>query len=253
MDDAKQGPRPEGRPDLQTVTPSLKGAVRRARIEEAERTSVMAELRGAEIARLEILAEALEPVFAQVPEHVDIFDAGVMPGETPRLYVDVIGFVEMGPDRRTYRFVQNTRHGRVIAASSDKVEAMVETITTYVARRLVEREQALASDRTIEDAAHAYALQGQGHDILQDRTREVGVNRRPASPGRKTAETLAVAAPSVEEPRRRSRFWSAIVEGVIFLAELIGFIILLVALFGALYFGWTLAEGWWQAWFNKAA
>ena len=144
MDDLKPGARPEPRPDLQPVTPSLKGAVRRARIEEAERTSVMAELRGAEIARLEILAEALEPVFAQVPEHVDIFDAGVMPGETPRLYIDMIGFVEMGPDRRSYRFVQNTRHGRVTAANSEKVEVMVEAVTTYIARRLVEREQALA-------------------------------------------------------------------------------------------------------------
>ena len=40
---------------------------------------------------------------------------------------------------------------------------------------------------------------------------------------------------------------------VVFSYAIAGFIILLVALFGALYFGWTLAEGWWQAWFNKAA
>lgn len=246
MDDTRQGARPDARPELQTVAPSLKGAIRRARIEEAERTSVMAELRGAEIARLEILAEALEPVFAQVPEHVDIFDAGVMPGETPRLYVDMIGFVEMGPDRRTYRFVQNTRHGRVTASSSDKVETMVETITTYVARRLVEREQALASDRTIEDAARALAASSSAPEPVHERA----MARRPASPGRQTTETTPALASAVE-PRKRGRFWSAIVEGVIFLAELIGFMILLVALFGALYFGWTLAEGWWQAYFNK--
>ncbi len=237
MDDLKPGSRPEPRPELQPVTPSLKGAVRRARIEEAERTSVMAELRGAEIARLEILAEALEPVFAQVPEHVDIFDAGVMPGETPRLYIDMIGFVEMGPDRRSYRFVQNTRHGRVTAATSEKVEVMVEAVTTYIARRLVEREQALASDRTIEDAARAYSAV------------------EPVEPRRKqrAATTAAVSAPvAAAEPPRRRGVRSAIVESVIFLAELIGFIVLLVILFGALYFGWTLAEGWWQAYFNKS-
>ncbi len=242
MDDLKPGARPEPRPDLQPVTPSLKGAVRRARIEEAERTSVMAELRGAEIARLEILAEALEPVFAQVPEHVDIFDAGVMPGETPRLYIDMIGFVEMGPDRRSYRFVQNTRHGRVTAATSEKVEVMVEAVTTYIARRLVEREQALASDRTIEEAARAFAA-GEAPETRREQPRR---RQREATPA-------AFAAPvAAEEPQRRGRVRGAIVESVIFLAELIGFIVLLVILFGVLYFGWTLAEGWWQAYFNKS-
>jgi hypothetical protein len=242
MDDLKPGARPEPRPDLQPVTPSLKGAVRRARIEEAERTSVMAELRGAEIARLEILAEALEPVFAQVPEHVDIFDAGVMPGETPRLYIDMIGFVEMGPDRRSYRFVQNTRHGRVTAVTSEKVEVMVEALTTYIARRLVEREQALASDRTIEDAARAYSA-----------VEPVEPRREQPRRKQRAAANAAVSAPiAAEEPPRRRGIRGAIVESVIFLAELIGFIVLLVILFGALYFGWTLAEGWWQAYFNKS-
>jgi len=225
---------PENRPELQSVTPSLKGAIRRARIEEAERSTVMAELRGAEIARLEMLAEALEPVFAQVPEHVDIFDAGVTPGETPRLHIDMIGFIEMGADKRTYRFMQNTRHGRVIAATSEKIDAMVEHVATYVARRLVEREKALASDRTIEDAARALA----DASAL-------------ATPSRSRAE-ISAAPPAVPRaPRPRGRIWGGIVEGVIFLAELIGFIVLLVALFGALYFAWTIGEAWWQSYFNK--
>jgi len=228
---------PESRPELQPVTPSLKGAIRRARIDEAERSTVMAELRGAEIARLEMLAEALEPLFAQVPEHVDIFDAGVTPGETPRLHIDMIGFIEMGADKRTYRFVQNTRHGRVIAATSEKIDAMVEHVATYVARRLVEREKALASDRTIEDAARTLA--GTSTSVSQ------------AIPPRSRGEMSAAAPAVAPSPRPRGRIWGGIVEGIIFLAELIGFIVLLVALFGALYFGWTLGEAWWQSYFNK--
>ena len=207
----------------------------------------MAELRGAEIARLEILAEALEPVFAQVPEHVDIFDAGILPGEQPRLFIDMIAFVEMGPDKRTYRLIQNTRHGRVVATSTEKQDTMVEAITTYVARRLVERERALAGDRTVEDAARE--LIGQG----ASRARAVAGEPAAAFPAQMAS--ARAAAPQAVQPvgtSRPRRFWGAVVEGLVFLAELIGFIVLLVALFGALYLAWTLGEACWQSYFNKS-
>jgi hypothetical protein len=58
----------------------------------------------------------------------------------------MISFVDLGHDRRTYRFFQDTRHGRVMIAESESVDRIVAAITNYVARRLVEREQALASD-----------------------------------------------------------------------------------------------------------
>lgn len=45
----------------------LKSALRKARIESAERSDVISELRGAEVARLEILQDQLAPVLAQVP------------------------------------------------------------------------------------------------------------------------------------------------------------------------------------------
>ena len=46
----------------------LRDALRQARIEAADRTGVVVELRDAEVARLEILNEALDPLFAQIPE-----------------------------------------------------------------------------------------------------------------------------------------------------------------------------------------
>ena len=52
----------------------------------------------------------------------------------------------MGRDKRQYRFVQDTRYGRAVLAESYEVPAMVEAITRYVARRLVERERALSED-----------------------------------------------------------------------------------------------------------
>lgn len=125
---------------------SLASALRRARIENAEHSSARVDVRAAEIARLEMLAEALEPVLAQLPKDCDLFDITVAPGVTPRMFVDQIGFVEMANDRRTYRFLQDTRHGRITLIESDTIGEIVGAVTDYIAHRLIEREKALAID-----------------------------------------------------------------------------------------------------------
>jgi hypothetical protein len=123
----------------------LRDALRQARIEAADRTGVVVDLRDAEVARLEILNDALEPLFAQVPEQVDLFDRGISQGDTPRLWIDVVAHVVMGRDKRIYRFVQDTRFGRVVIAESHDVAAIVDAVTDYVARRMIEREHALVA------------------------------------------------------------------------------------------------------------
>ena len=121
----------------------LRDALRKARIEAADRTGVVVELRDAEVARLEIMNEALDPLFAQIPEKVDLFDRGVSQGETPRLWIDVVAHILMGRDKRIYRFVQDTRFGRIVLAESHDTTAIVEAVTDYVARRMIERERAM--------------------------------------------------------------------------------------------------------------
>src|ERR1700704_4673926 len=123
----------------------LRDALRQARIEAADRTGVVVDLRDAEVARLEILNEALDPLFAQIPEQVDLFDRGLSQGETPRLWIDVVAHVVMGRDKRIYRFVQDTRFGRIVIAESHEVSAIVDAVTDYVARRMIEREHALVA------------------------------------------------------------------------------------------------------------
>ncbi len=123
----------------------LRDALRQARIEAADRTGVVVDLRDAEVARLEILNEALDPLFAQIPEQVDLFDRGISQGDTPRLWIDVVAHVVMGRDKRIYRFVQDTRFGRILIAESHDVSAIVDAVTDYVARRMVEREHALVA------------------------------------------------------------------------------------------------------------
>jgi hypothetical protein len=131
----------------------LKQAVREARIEAAERSAVVVDLRDAEVARLELLNEALDPVFADIPADVDLFDRGLSKGDVPRLWIDVIAHVEMGHDKRQYRFVQDTRYGRTVLAESYEAPALVAAVTRYVARRLIERERALADDAPFGEAS----------------------------------------------------------------------------------------------------
>jgi hypothetical protein len=124
----------------------LKDAVREARIEAAERSGVVVDLRDADVARLELLNEALDPLFGEIPDDIELFDRGVSRGDIPRLWIDVVAHVEMGRDKRQYRFLQDTRYGRAVLAESYELPALVEAITHYVARRLVERERALTDD-----------------------------------------------------------------------------------------------------------
>ena len=124
----------------------LKDAVREARIEAAERSAVVVDLRDAEVARLELLNDALDPTFKDIPQDVELFDRGVSKGDVPRLWIDAIAHIEMGRDKRQYRFVQDTRYGRAVLAESYEIPEMVQAVTRYVARRLVERERALGDD-----------------------------------------------------------------------------------------------------------
>ncbi len=135
------------KPEIEpAVQPDLAAAIRQARVENAERAEAIADLREIEMGRLALLESALKPVVAQAPADVDLFDLALAPGEHPRLFVDMIAFVDMAHDRRTYRFHQDTRHGRVLMAETQSVDAIASAVANYVARRLVERERALAAD-----------------------------------------------------------------------------------------------------------
>ncbi len=123
----------------------LRDALRQARIDAADRTGVVVDLRDAEVARLEILNEALDPLFAQIPQTVDLFDRGISQGETPRLWLDVVAHVVMGRDKRVYRFVQDSRFGRIVIAESHEVAVIASAVADYVARRMIERERALVA------------------------------------------------------------------------------------------------------------
>ena len=138
-------PGTETRPD-EKPPQRLRDALRQARLESAERTGVIVDMRDAEVARLEILNDALDPLFKELPDGMELFDRGITRGDQPRLWIDVLAHVDMGRDKRTYRFLQDTRYGRKILAESAETNDIVEGVTKYVARRIIERERALAAD-----------------------------------------------------------------------------------------------------------
>jgi hypothetical protein len=126
----------------------LKDALRKARVDQAERTGVVVDLHDAEVARLELLNEALDALFGEIPAELDLFDRGISRGETPRLWIDAVAHVAMGRDKRIYRFLQDSRYGRKVLAESGNIPEMVEAVTKYIAQRLIERERALAETGT---------------------------------------------------------------------------------------------------------
>jgi hypothetical protein len=204
--------------------------MRRARIDAAQQSEVIAELRGAEVARLEILQDALKPVLAQVPADIDLFDTGLVTGERPRFFIDMLGFVEMGRDRRVYRFLQDTRHGRIVLAESEKPDTIVEAVTAYIARRIIEREQALASDQTIEQAARAYA---------ESAARRNAAGLRPASAANDEDGRAASPRPGA---RRRSLFLRLLMIPV----YIFGWLMLTGLIAAVAYFAWLALAHWWE-------
>jgi hypothetical protein len=139
------GSKPKIEPPAKPAAPlsPLQEALHQARIEAAERTGVVVDLHDAEVARLELLNEALDPVFAEIPAGIDLFDRGVSRGETPRLWIDAVAHVAMARDKRSYRFLQDSRLGRHVLAEAHEIPDIVRAVTSYVARRLIERQRAL--------------------------------------------------------------------------------------------------------------
>ncbi|WP_040489569.1 hypothetical protein [Fulvimarina pelagi] len=135
-----------------TGTRRLADAVRAAKIAAAQRSDVVVDIREADRARLEILAEEMKPIADELDAD-DLFDFVLSGGATSRYWVDGTAHVTMARDRRTYRFVRETRLGRVTLAESTEPRKIADYVTTYVAERIVERDKAFAVNDGIGEKA----------------------------------------------------------------------------------------------------
>ncbi|MBV9290300.1 MAG: hypothetical protein JO288_21200 [Hyphomicrobiales bacterium] len=222
MDDKSEAPQA---PKVEKVGKiDLAAAVRRARLENAERAAAIADLREIEAGRLALLESALKPLVRHAPAGVDMFDLTLSRGERPRLFLDMVAFIEMGRDRRTYRMFQDTLHGRVLIAEGQQIDRIVAAVTNYVARRLVERERALASESAPGEAGEPLAM-----SVRQDASPET------ASPDE--AQRLAAA---IAPPPLRSRLVRRLGAALRFVVMTLGSVTLIGLFAIAGYVVWTI-------------
>jgi len=125
---------------------SLRDAIRKVQLGEVERSDVVVELQDTERARLDMLADELKDVFKEIPEDDDQFSLQIISGSAPRLWIDATSHVAVGGDRRTYRFLKDTRLGRVVILETSNIDDMADCLTEYIAERVLEREKALEGD-----------------------------------------------------------------------------------------------------------
>lgn len=125
----------------------LGDAIRGAQVAAADRGDVVIDMKEADLARIEILAQDLQPVFDEVPADDEQWDFAISTGLQPRLWIDATAHVMMGRDRRTYRFVRDTRLGRSVLAESPEVKPVSDAVTTYIAERIVERQRMMEGER----------------------------------------------------------------------------------------------------------
>lgn len=133
----------------------LAATIREVKNAFADRDDVVVDIREAQFTRLELLADELKPVFAEVPHEDDWFDLVISSGTQPRLWVDAVAHVTMARDRRTYRFLRDTRLGRVVLAESADMKPVAEQVTRYIAERMVERNRAMAGETVVLERAAA--------------------------------------------------------------------------------------------------
>ncbi|MBX3598377.1 MAG: hypothetical protein KF874_12475 [Rhizobiaceae bacterium] len=152
---------------------SLAEAVRSVKNAEADRDDVVIEMRDAERMRLEILAAELGPVIAEVPKDLDIFDFALSAGLRPRFWVDTVSHVSMGRDKRTYRFLKDTRNGRIVLAESTDPKPIANQVTRYIAERIVERERAVESGTPFTYRSVALAAPESARNVPQDQPAQI--------------------------------------------------------------------------------
>lgn len=124
----------------------LSDAIREVKNAIADRDDVVVEMREATRTRLEMLAGELEAVAADASAESPAFDFAISSGQQPRYWIDAVAHVALGRDRRTYRFVRDTRNGRVVLAESTDLKPVADAVTRYVAERIVERQRDLDAE-----------------------------------------------------------------------------------------------------------
>ena len=125
---------------------TLKDALHVVKNRQADRDDVVVDMKAAEETRLELLADELRPLLEEIDQSDERFEFALSRGERPRFWIDMTSFVAMGHDRRTYRFLKDTRAGRMVLAEGGDMEKIADSVSQYIAERVLERERAIEGE-----------------------------------------------------------------------------------------------------------
>jgi hypothetical protein len=128
---------------------ALAEAIHRARQQQGMHAAPAHVVPASTLSKLHGLRRKLAPLYAAIPQDVALFDLGFVTEEKPRLFIDIIAFVEMSIDSGQYRFVQETRSGHSVLLETDDETTLIARITDYIARRLIDREKAIEADAKV--------------------------------------------------------------------------------------------------------
>ena len=132
--------------DLSRPARSLKSTIGVIRDQNADRDDVVVELKSAEQARLRMVADQIRPLFDEIDETDDRFELVISRGERVRLWIDMTSFVAMGKDKRTFRFLKDTRMGRIVLAETTDLEQISDVVSKYIAEKILERERMIEGE-----------------------------------------------------------------------------------------------------------
>ena len=137
---------------------SLAAALSEVKNRQATRDDVVVDMKEAEFARLELLADEIKPLFDELPDSNNQFEFGLSNGKPPRIWIDMTAHISMGHDRRTYRFLKDTKAGRVVLAESLDLGMVADAVSNYMAERVLEREKILEGEWTSLKLAEETAI-----------------------------------------------------------------------------------------------
>jgi len=140
---------------------SLAAALVEVKNRQASRDDVVVDMKEAELARLELLAEELRPIFEELPTDNIQFEYAISRGKPPRFWIDMTSHVSMGHDKRTYRFLKDTRAGRTVIAESNNLTLVADAVSNYVAEKVLEHEKILEGEWTTLQLVEETAIKKQ--------------------------------------------------------------------------------------------
>ncbi len=119
----------------------LREDLRQARLLEAAHFDALRDLRDAKSLRLQLLKDALLPQVKALPAAAELFDLALVTGEPPRLWIDLITHVQMEPDPKTFRLLQDRQDNREILFETGDLDEMAAAVRRHMAHRLIARER----------------------------------------------------------------------------------------------------------------